>query len=95
MKYPQRIVSGGQTGVDRAGLDAAIEAGLPVGGYVPKGRLAEDVKVPDKYPMIETGSRKLHGSDKTKCSRIRRYFDNQHWPNGQRYGIDCQDSPGA
>lgn len=42
MKYPQRILSGGQTGVDRAGLDAATEAGLPLGGYVPKGRLAED-----------------------------------------------------
>jgi hypothetical protein len=40
MKYPQRNVSGGQTGVDRAGLDAAMEFGLPVGGYVPKGRLA-------------------------------------------------------
>ena len=41
MKYPQRIVSGGQTGVDRAELDAAMDAGLTVGGYVPKGRLAE------------------------------------------------------
>jgi hypothetical protein len=29
-----------------------MEAGLPVGGYVPKGRLAEDGRVPDKYPMI-------------------------------------------
>ena len=57
MKYPQRIVSGGQTGVDRAGLDAAMEIGLPIGGYVPKGRLAEDGQVPDKYPMTETGSK--------------------------------------
>jgi len=50
-------MSGGQTGADRAGLDAAMEAGLPVGGYVPKGRLAEDGQVPDKYPMTETGSK--------------------------------------
>lgn len=57
MKYPHKIVSGGQTGVDRAGLDAGIEVGLPVGGYVPKGRLAEDGQVPDKYPMTETGSK--------------------------------------
>jgi len=56
MYYPDKIISGGQTGVDRAGLDAAMEAGLPVGGYVPKGRLAEDGCVPDKYPMTETAS---------------------------------------
>jgi hypothetical protein len=47
MKYPQRIISGGQTGVDRAGLDAAMKAGLLVGGYVPEGILAEDGQVPE------------------------------------------------
>lgn len=52
-----KIISGGQTGVDRAGLDAAMEIGLSVGGYVPKGRLSEDGQVPDKYPMTETGSK--------------------------------------
>ena len=36
-----KIVSGGQTGVDRAGLEAAIALGLPYGGWVPKGRIAE------------------------------------------------------
>ena len=49
----KRIVSGGQTGVDRAGLDAAMGVGLPIGGYCPKGRLAEDGIVPDMYPLIE------------------------------------------
>lgn len=49
----QKIVSGGQTGADRAGLDAAIEAGIPVGGYCPKGRMAEDGIVPERYPLIE------------------------------------------
>lgn len=49
----EKIVSGGQTGVDRAGLDAAIKAGLPVGGYCPKGRLTEDSTVPERYPLIE------------------------------------------
>ena len=48
-----KVISGGQSGADRAGLDAAMEAGIPVGGYCPKGRLTEDGTVPDKYPLIE------------------------------------------
>jgi len=42
-----KIVSGGQTGVDRAALDAAIALGIPVGGWCPKGRRAEDGTIPD------------------------------------------------
>jgi len=49
----RKVVSGGQTGVDRAGLDAAVNAGFPIGGYCPKGRLAEDGTIPEKYPLIE------------------------------------------
>jgi len=49
----EKIVSGGQTGADRAGLDVAMKVGLPVGGYCPKGRLAEDGTVPECYPLIE------------------------------------------
>lgn len=49
----ERIVSGGQTGVDRAALDFAIEAEISHGGWVPKGRLAEDGRVPDRYQMKE------------------------------------------
>ena len=58
----QKIVSGGQTGADRAGLDAAMEAGIQVGGCCPKGRLAEDGIVPDIYPFIELikGGYKAH-----------------------------------
>ena len=52
----EKIISGGQTGVDRAGLDAAMEAGIPVGGYCPRGRLAEDGTVPERYPLIEMNS---------------------------------------
>lgn len=52
-----KIVSGGQTGADRGGLDAAIELGLPHGGWCPKGRLAEDGAVPAKYKLTETGSK--------------------------------------
>lgn len=47
------IISGGQTGADRAGLDAAMAAGLPVGGYCPKARDSEDGPIPEKYPLVE------------------------------------------
>lgn len=53
-KRPWRIISGGQTGVDRAGLVAAMTYCIPIGGWLPKGRLAEDGVVPeDFYDMQE------------------------------------------
>lgn len=52
----QKIVSGGQTGVDRAALDAALAHNVPVGGWCPKGRRAEDGRIPDRYPLEETPS---------------------------------------
>jgi len=48
-----KIVSGGQTGVDRAGLDAGLDAGLAVGGWCPSGRLAEDGVIPARYALRE------------------------------------------
>ena len=49
-----RIVSGGQTGVDRAALDFAIARGIPHGGWCPRGRRAEDGVIPAKYQLRET-----------------------------------------
>ena len=49
-----KIISGGQTGVDRAALDVAIELGIPCGGWCPKGRRSEDGTIPLKYPLQET-----------------------------------------
>lgn len=48
------IISGGQTGVDRAALDVAIELGIPHGGWCPKGRLSELGVIPEKYSLTET-----------------------------------------
>lgn len=52
----ERIVSGGQTGVDRAALDVALELGIPCGGWCPKGRQAEDGVIPERYPLQETAT---------------------------------------
>ena len=49
-----KIISGGQTGVDRAALDAAIECGVSIGGWCPRGRRAEDGQIDDQYPLRET-----------------------------------------
>ena len=53
-----KIISGGQTGVDRAALDAALYNDFPCGGYCPKGRLAEDGSIHREYPLNETKSNK-------------------------------------
>ncbi len=51
--FIKKIISGGQTGVDRAALDVALKLGIPHGGYIPKGRIAEDGPLPKKYHLQE------------------------------------------
>jgi hypothetical protein len=68
-----RVVSGGQTGADRGGLDGARALGLPTGGFCPRGRRAEDGRIPEVYPLVELSSREypartranIEGSDAT------------------------------
>jgi len=55
-KRIEKIVSGGQTGVDRGALDAAIDLGVPHGGWCPRGRRAEDGRVPARYALVETAA---------------------------------------
>ena len=50
----RKIISGGQTGVDRAALDSALDLNFPSGGWCPKGRRAEDGVIDKKYPLCET-----------------------------------------
>ena len=55
-----RIVSGGQTGVDRGALEAAIALGIAHGGWCPRGRLAEDGTVPSRYELVECDAPGYH-----------------------------------
>ena len=52
-----KVVSGGQTGVDRVALDVAIETGLEHGGWCPANRRAEDGQIPDCYDLVSTESK--------------------------------------
>ncbi|MCI0335548.1 MAG: putative molybdenum carrier protein [Planctomycetes bacterium] len=52
------IVSGGQTGADRAALDFALEHGMKHSGWCPRGRIAEDGEIPPRYELRETPSRR-------------------------------------
>jgi hypothetical protein len=52
----QKLISGGQTGADRAALDWAIENGIEHGGWCPCGRLAEDGPIASRYKLTETQS---------------------------------------
>ena len=73
IQHLTRIVSGGQTGVDRAALDIAIELGIPHGGWCPHGRKAEDGIIDARYQLYETDSEdyaertklNIHDSDGT------------------------------
>ena len=60
-----KIISGGQTGVDRAALDFALEFNIGCGGWCPKGRIAEDGEIDVKYPLKET----LDSSYETRTKR--------------------------
>ena len=51
------IISGGQTGVDRAALDVALAKNWPTGGWCPRGRRAEDGRLSHEYPLEEADSR--------------------------------------
>ena len=50
----EKIVSGGQTGVDQASLEAAMLAGIQTGGWCPPGRTCESGLIPDRYKLFET-----------------------------------------
>ena len=63
-----KIISGGQTGVDRGALDAALETGIECGGTCPAGRKDEDGIIPEIYPLTELTSNIY--SDRTRQNVI-------------------------
>ena len=77
-----KIISGGQTGADRAALDWAIKRGKAYGGWCPKGRKAEDGTIDWRYNLVETPSEdysqrtewNVRDSDGTAVFSIRREF---------------------
>jgi hypothetical protein len=62
----EKVISGGQTGVDQAALDAAAEAGLSCGGWCPKDRWSEAGPIDDRYPLTETPS--ADPAQRTDCN---------------------------
>jgi hypothetical protein len=60
------LISGGQTGVDRGALIGAALQGIKHGGWCPKGRLAEDGKIPAEFPLTETTSERYE--DRTRLN---------------------------
>ncbi len=62
-----KIVSGAQTGTDRAALDAALALGVDAGGWCPDGRLAEDGKIPENYPVKELPKGGAGNAPKRMC----------------------------
>lgn len=89
-----KIISGGQTGVDRAALDAAIKHNIDCGGWCPDGRLDELGKIPDRYPLRELP----HGSfDERTCANVRDsdasvLFHFRELTGGTKYAAErCRD----
>ncbi|MBV9215017.1 MAG: putative molybdenum carrier protein [Acidobacteria bacterium] len=62
----KKIISGGQSGADRAAHDAAIAAAIPIGGFVPSGRWAEDGPIHPKY----SGLHETESSDPSERTRM-------------------------
>ncbi|MCX7722069.1 MAG: putative molybdenum carrier protein [Verrucomicrobiae bacterium] len=88
----EKIVSGGQTGADRAALDFAIAHGIAHGGWCPRGRLAEDGVIGPQYnltetPLAETAQRtelNVRDSDATVIFSIGRVLT-----GGSKFTAEC------
>jgi hypothetical protein len=86
-----KIISGGQTGVDRAALDVALKHGVECGGWCPAGRLDEFGKIPDHYPVeeMEQGSFAERTLQNVKDSDATAIFYRQDVRGGTEYTLRC------
>jgi hypothetical protein len=66
------IYSGGQAGVDRGALDAALQTGNPCAGWCPKGRRAEDGPIPPRYPLRQVDGGTRTARERTSRNRMAR-----------------------
>lgn len=83
-----KIMSSGQTGVDRAALDAALVAGFPCGGWCPAGRLAEDGEIPERYPLTALQESEVGGAGVRAARKVAEGYR-------ARARMNVQDSDGT
>lgn len=85
-----KIISGGQTGVDRAALDAALELDFPCGGCCPAGRKAEDGVIPEKYPLqcLPSANYKNRTRQNLLDADVTLIFFNKQVKGGTRLTVD-------
>lgn len=93
----RKVISGGQTGADRGGLDAAIKLGIEHGGWVPYKRRAEDGTVPRKYkmqvhPLMSYKHRTLANVKEADGTVVFKYGEEDRWsprgPSGTQLTAD-------
>jgi hypothetical protein len=86
-----KIVSGGQTGVDRAALDVALNHGIECGGWCPAGRLDELGRIPEHYPLeeLKEGSFAERTLANVRDSQATVAIYHVDLSGGTRYAIDC------
>lgn len=71
----RKIVTGGQTGVDRAALDAAMLLNIEYGGWCPKGRLDEKGKIPEKYKYLDEISGEFKSENENYAARTKKNIE--------------------